>query len=96
MCFPSPVSQKAYDRINAKIADVSEALVNASMKKEVVEEKNIDGTVNFVIVSGDGTWKTRVHTCPIGVCTLIGAECDKLFDMEIMSSYCKGGNSYKG
>ncbi|GFU29427.1 hypothetical protein TNCV_2382711 [Trichonephila clavipes] len=36
---PNPVSQKAYDRINAKIADISEALANASMKKAAAEEK---------------------------------------------------------
>ncbi|GFX25746.1 uncharacterized protein TNCV_4337301 [Trichonephila clavipes] len=59
MCLPNPVSQKAYDRINAKIADISEALANASMKKAAAEEKIIDGTVNSVVVSGDGTWKTR-------------------------------------
>ncbi|GFT38979.1 uncharacterized protein TNCV_3141821 [Trichonephila clavipes] len=52
---PNPVSQKAYDRINAKIADISEALANASMKKAAAEEKIIDGTVNSVVVSGDGT-----------------------------------------
>ncbi|GFU23168.1 hypothetical protein TNCV_3516041 [Trichonephila clavipes] len=68
------VSQKAYDRINAKIADISEALANASMKKAAAEEKIIDGTVNSVVVSGDGTWKTRGHTSLIGVCALIGAE----------------------
>ncbi|GFU19323.1 hypothetical protein TNCV_3032451 [Trichonephila clavipes] len=60
MCLPNPVSQKAYDRINAKIADISEALANASMKKAAAEEKIIDRTVNSVVVSGDGTWKTRV------------------------------------
>ncbi|GFW06159.1 uncharacterized protein TNCV_36351 [Trichonephila clavipes] len=65
------VSQKTYDRINAKIADVSEALANASMKKATAEEKIIDGTVISVVVSGDGTWKTRGHTSLIGECTLI-------------------------
>ncbi|GFX55121.1 uncharacterized protein TNCV_1155821 [Trichonephila clavipes] len=90
------VSQKAYDRINAKIADISEALANASMKKAAAEEKNIDGTVNSVVVSGDGTWKTRGHTSLIGVCALIGADCRKVLDMEVMSSYCKGCDSYKG
>ncbi|GFW79342.1 uncharacterized protein TNCV_2477491 [Trichonephila clavipes] len=40
------VCQKAYDRINAKKADISEALANASMKKAAAEEKIIDGTVN--------------------------------------------------
>ncbi|GFV27222.1 uncharacterized protein TNCV_935461 [Trichonephila clavipes] len=96
MCLPNPVSQKAYDRINAKIADISEALANASMKKAAAEEKNIDGTVNSVVVSGDGTWKTRGHTSLIGVCALIGADCGKVLDMEVMSSYCKGCDSYKG
>ncbi|GFU39128.1 uncharacterized protein TNCV_4958631 [Trichonephila clavipes] len=97
MCLPNPVSQKAYDRINAKIADISEALANASMKKAAAEEKKIiDGTVNSVVVSGDGTWKTRGHTSLIGVCALIGADCGKVLDMEVMSSYCKGCDSYKG
>ncbi|GFY32892.1 uncharacterized protein TNCV_4025161 [Trichonephila clavipes] len=96
MCLPNPVSQKAYDRINAKIADISEALANASMKKAAAEERIIDGTVNSVVVSGDGTWKTRGHTSLIGVCALIGADCGKVLDMEVMSSYCKGCDSYKG
>ncbi|GFX88628.1 uncharacterized protein TNCV_2660391 [Trichonephila clavipes] len=95
MCLPNPVSQKAYDRINEKIADISEALANASMKKAAAEEKIIDGTVNSVVVSGDGTWKTRGHTSLIGVCALIGADCGKVLDMEVMSSYCKGCDSYK-
>ncbi|GFY23602.1 uncharacterized protein TNCV_1039011 [Trichonephila clavipes] len=32
----------------------------------------------------------------IGVCALIGADCGKVLDMEVMSSYCKGCDSYKG
>ncbi|GFS81520.1 uncharacterized protein TNCV_3435781 [Trichonephila clavipes] len=47
-------------------------------------------------VSGDGTWKTRGHTSLIGVCALIGADCGKVLDMEVMSSYCQGCDSYKG
>ncbi|GFV55570.1 uncharacterized protein TNCV_1820571 [Trichonephila clavipes] len=90
MCLPNPMSQKAYDRINAKIADISEALANASMKKAAAEEKIIDRTVNSVVVNGDGTWKTRGHTSLIGVCALIGADCGNVLDMEVMSSYCKG------
>ncbi|GFW26173.1 uncharacterized protein TNCV_3396691 [Trichonephila clavipes] len=96
MCLPNPVSQKAYDIINAKIADISEALANASMKKAAAEEKIIDGTLNSVVVSGDGTWKTHGHTSLIGVCALIGADCGKVIDMEVMSSYYKGCDSYKG
>ncbi|GFW63428.1 uncharacterized protein TNCV_400941 [Trichonephila clavipes] len=96
MCLPNLVSQKAYDRINAKIADISEALANASMKKAAAEDKIIDGTVNSDVVSGDGTWKTREHTSLIGVCALIGAECGKVLDMEVVSSYCKECDSDKG
>ncbi|GFX29042.1 uncharacterized protein TNCV_3030841 [Trichonephila clavipes] len=96
VCAEFQVSQKAYDRINAKIADISEALANVSMKKAAAEEKIIDGTVNSVVVSGDGTWKTRGHTSLIGVCALIGADCGKVLDIEVMSSYCKGCDPYKG
>ncbi|GFV21613.1 uncharacterized protein TNCV_3337141 [Trichonephila clavipes] len=95
MCLPNPVSQKAYDRKNPKIADISEALANASMKKAAAEKKIIDRTVNSVVVNGDGTWKTRGHTSLIGVCALIGADCGKVLDMEVMSSYCKGCDSDK-
>ncbi|GFX30305.1 uncharacterized protein TNCV_1964121 [Trichonephila clavipes] len=95
MCLPKPVSQKAYGRINAKIADVSEALAKASMKKAVAEE-NINGTVNYVVLSGDGTWKARGHTSLIGVCTLIEADCGKVLDMKVMFSYCKECDSYRG
>ncbi|GFV85959.1 hypothetical protein TNCV_203391 [Trichonephila clavipes] len=50
-----PESQKFYDKIN-KIADVSKALINASMKKAAAEEKDIDCTVKSVVggVNGDG------------------------------------------
>ncbi|GFY62239.1 uncharacterized protein TNIN_35571 [Trichonephila inaurata madagascariensis] len=91
MCLPNPVYQKAHDKINAKIDDVSEALANTSMKKAAAEEKIIHGTVNSVVVSGDGTWKTGGHTSLIGVCTLIGARLGSSRH-GVMSSYC----SYKG
>ncbi|GFY57575.1 uncharacterized protein TNIN_327621 [Trichonephila inaurata madagascariensis] len=94
MCLPNPVYQKAYDKINAKIADVSEALGNASMKKAAAEETIIHDTLNSVLISGDGNWKTCGHTSLIGVCTLIGARL-RVLDM-IISSYCKGCDSYKG
>ncbi|GFY68752.1 hypothetical protein TNIN_298211 [Trichonephila inaurata madagascariensis] len=67
MCLPNPVCQKAYDKINAKITAVSEVLANASMKKTAAEGKIIDGTVNSVVVSRDGTRKTWKHTSLIRV-----------------------------
>ncbi|GFT06037.1 hypothetical protein TNCV_1594701 [Trichonephila clavipes] len=50
----------------------------------------------FEKISGGGTWKTRGQISLIGICALIGAECGKVLDMEVMSSYCKGCDSYKG
>ncbi|GFV21797.1 uncharacterized protein TNCV_4979331 [Trichonephila clavipes] len=96
MCLPNPVSQKAYDRINAKIADISEALANASMKKAAAEEKIIDGTVNSVVVSGDGTWKTCGHTSLIGVCALIGADCGKFSTWKSCPLIAKDVTPIKG
>ncbi|GFV73617.1 uncharacterized protein TNCV_1269971 [Trichonephila clavipes] len=90
------VYQKAYDRINAKKVDISEVISNASIKKAAAEENNIDYNVNSVVASGDGTWKTRGHLSLIGVCALIAADCGNVLDMEIISSYCKGCDSYKG
>ncbi|GFW43956.1 uncharacterized protein TNCV_231951 [Trichonephila clavipes] len=85
MSLPKPVSQMAYDRINIRIADECETLENASMSYAALEEKILDGTRNCIAVSGNGTWKTRGHTSLIGVCTLIGAECGEVLDIEIMS-----------
>ncbi|GFV53168.1 uncharacterized protein TNCV_3705391 [Trichonephila clavipes] len=96
MSLPKPVSQKAYDSINIRIADECETLANASMSDVALEEKIRDGTRNCIAVSGDGTWKTRGHTSLVGVCTLIGAECGKVLDIEIMSSFCKVCDSFKG
>ncbi|GFW30968.1 uncharacterized protein TNCV_2940681 [Trichonephila clavipes] len=95
MSLPKPVSQKAYDSINIRIADECETLANASMSDAALEEKILDGTRNCIAVSGDGTWKTRGHTSLVGVVTLIGAECGKVLDIEIMSSFCKVCDSFK-
>ncbi|GFT62361.1 hypothetical protein NPIL_589321 [Nephila pilipes] len=67
-----PVSQKAYDIINSKMVNVSEALTNASMTKTETEKKIIDSTANSIAISCDGTWKTRDHICLVVVCALIG------------------------
>ncbi|GFU43978.1 uncharacterized protein TNCV_1878541 [Trichonephila clavipes] len=76
--------------------DECETLANASKSEAALEEKILDGTRNCIAVSGDGTWKTRGHTTLVGVCTLIGVECGKVLDIEIMSSFCKVCESFKG
>ncbi|GFT50937.1 uncharacterized protein TNCV_1195381 [Trichonephila clavipes] len=66
-----------------------------SMKMAAVKEYS-SSPDNLLTVSGDGTWKTRGHSSLIGVCTVIGAETGKVLDREVLSSFCKGCDSYKG
>ncbi|GFS90282.1 hypothetical protein NPIL_142141 [Nephila pilipes] len=60
----------------SKIAHVNEALTNASMKKAASEEIKIDATTNSIVVSCDGTWKTRGHAYLVDVRSLVGADCE--------------------
>ncbi|GFV52661.1 hypothetical protein TNCV_2873321 [Trichonephila clavipes] len=66
-----------------------------SMKRAAVEE-NSSSPDNPLTVSGDGTRKTRGHSSLIGVCTVIGAGTVKVLDMEVLFSFCKRRDSYKG
>ncbi|GFV59338.1 uncharacterized protein TNCV_942271 [Trichonephila clavipes] len=95
MSLPNPVEQKSYDVINNKLSRVMKEVAEESMKRAAVEE-NSSSPDNLLTVSGDGTWKTRGHSSLIGVCTVIGAETGKVLDREVLSSFCKGCDSYKG
>ncbi|GFS82411.1 uncharacterized protein TNCV_1212931 [Trichonephila clavipes] len=95
MSLPNPVEQKSYDVINNKLSLVMKEVTEESMKRAAVEE-NSSSPDNLLTVSGDGTWKTRGHSSLIGVCTVIGAETCKVLDREVLSSFCKGCDSYKG
>lgn len=96
MCLPKPITQKAYDSINVRIADAGEKIANASMVEASASEKILKKSSKSISVSGDGTWKTRGHSSLVGVCTVVGAESGKAIDVEVMSSFCKGCSSYKG
>ncbi|GFY17543.1 uncharacterized protein TNCV_3518981 [Trichonephila clavipes] len=95
MSLPNPVEQKSYDVINNKLSRVVKEVAEESMKRAAVEE-NSSSPDNLLTVSGDGTWKTRGHSSLTGVCTVIGAETGKVLDREVLSSFCKGCDSYKG
>ncbi|GFW56718.1 uncharacterized protein TNCV_4067981 [Trichonephila clavipes] len=95
MSLPNPVEQKSYDVITNKLSRVMKEVAEESMKRAAVEE-NSSSPDNLLTVSGDGTWKTRGHSSLIGVCTVIGAETGKVLDREVLSSFCKGCDSYKG
>ncbi|GFU64092.1 uncharacterized protein TNCV_481761 [Trichonephila clavipes] len=66
-----------------------------SMKRAAVEE-NSSSPDNLSTVNGGGTWKTRGHSSLIGACNVIGAETGKVLDREVLSSFCKGCDRYKG
>ncbi|GBN83517.1 hypothetical protein AVEN_266038-1 [Araneus ventricosus] len=85
MALPAPVSQKSYDKINDKIPRATTVVANSCMKK-AAEEELLTGSSD-IMVSGDGTWKTRGHSSLVGVCTVIGAESEKVIDIDVMSSY---------
>ncbi|GFW14799.1 uncharacterized protein TNCV_1562621 [Trichonephila clavipes] len=65
-----------------------------NMKRAAVEE-NSSSPDNLLTVSGDGTWKTRVHTSLIGVCTVIGAETGRLPDSLIDKLANSYGNAFR-
>ncbi|GBO37262.1 hypothetical protein AVEN_261937-1 [Araneus ventricosus] len=81
MALPAPVSQKSYDKINDKILRATTVVANSCMKK-AAEEELLTGSSD-IMVSGDGTWKTRGHSSLAGVCTVIGAESGKVIDIDL-------------
>lgn len=66
--FYPPVSQYAYDKINAKINFGSKAVVLESMNTATEEEVKASDS-RYLTISEDGSWKTRGHTSQIGVYT---------------------------
>lgn len=65
------------------------------MMNAAKEEVSATGSEE-ICISGDGTWKTRGHTSRIGVCSVIGDVTGKVLDIEVLSSYCKGCDQWKG
>ncbi|GBM80035.1 hypothetical protein AVEN_202545-1 [Araneus ventricosus] len=88
MALPAPVSQKSYDKIDDKILRATTVADNSSMKKAAEEEELSIGSSD-IMVSGDGTWKSRGHSSLVGVCTVIGAESGMVNDLDVMSFCCK-------
>ncbi|GFX07015.1 uncharacterized protein TNCV_1556181 [Trichonephila clavipes] len=95
MSLPNPVEQKSYDVINNKLSRVMKEVAEESMKRAAVEE-NSSSPNNFLTVCGYCTLETRGISSLIGVYTVIGSETGKVWNREVMSSFCKGCDSYKG
>ncbi|GFY30334.1 uncharacterized protein TNCV_4065841 [Trichonephila clavipes] len=94
MKFAPPVAEKSYNNIINKLQLCSKEVAEASMQSAALEEVTL---TNFsdTIISGDGTWKTRGCSSRVGVCAVIGDKTGKCIDAEVMSSFCKGCDSWK-
>ncbi|GFW80446.1 uncharacterized protein TNCV_2415481 [Trichonephila clavipes] len=64
------------------------------MQSAALEEVTLTNSSD-IIISGDGTWKTRGYSSRVGVCVVIGDKTGKCIDAEVMSSFCKGCDSWK-
>lgn len=94
MDLPEPISAKSYNRIIKKLLSSSSTVAKDAMKCAAQEEITLTGTSD-IIVSGDGSWKTRGHTSRVGLCAVIGDKSGKVLDIEVLSSYCKACDVWK-
>ncbi|GFT74418.1 uncharacterized protein TNCV_539431 [Trichonephila clavipes] len=78
MDFPSPVAEKSYNNIINKLQLCSKEVAEASMQSAVLEEVTLTNSSD-IIISGDGTWKTRGHSSRVGVCAVIGDKNRKVY-----------------
>ncbi|GFX06670.1 uncharacterized protein TNCV_382661 [Trichonephila clavipes] len=92
MDFPPPVAKKSYNNIINKLQLCSKEVAEASMQSAALEEVTLTNSSD-IIISGDGTWKTREYSSRVGVCAVIGDKTGKCIDTEVMSSFCKGCDS---
>lgn len=94
MDLPQPVAVNSYNSMIKKLLVCAENVSTAFMKKAAVEEVELSESTD-IVVSGDGTWKTRGHSSRIGVCTVIGDKSGKVIDYEVLSSFCKECDYWK-
>ncbi|GFV62905.1 uncharacterized protein TNCV_3719111 [Trichonephila clavipes] len=94
MDFPPPVAEKSYNNIINKLQLCSKEVAEASMQSAALEEVTLTNSSD-IIISGDGTWKTRGYSSRVGVCAVIGDKTGKCIDVEVMSSICKGCDAWK-
>ncbi|GFX65550.1 uncharacterized protein TNCV_5082861 [Trichonephila clavipes] len=81
MDFPPPVAEKTYNNILNKLQLCSKEVAEASMQSAALEEVTFTNSSD-IIISGDGTWKTRGYSSRVGVCAVIGDKTRKCIDAE--------------
>lgn len=98
MDLPSPVKQTTYTLIVNRIMEATKLVAEDSMNRAANEEVELSSEPQKreISISADGTWKTRGYTSRYGIASVIGAECGKVIDVEVKSSYCKICRDKKG
>lgn len=101
MNMPPPVAQSTYNLVIGCLLKATKDVATEAMHKATLEEINeteetATNSKTDLTVSGDGTWMRRGHTSLYGVCTIIGANSGKILDVDVLSSFCQGCNSWKG
>ncbi|GFU57733.1 retrovirus-related Pol polyprotein from transposon RE1 [Trichonephila clavipes] len=90
----TPISSRTFKQKSVSLStmEADKEVAEASMQSAALEEVTL---TNFsdIIISGDGTWKTRGYFSRVGVCAVIGDKTGKCIDAEVMSSFCKGCDS---
>ncbi|GFU47888.1 hypothetical protein TNCV_4967011 [Trichonephila clavipes] len=72
----SSVAEKSYNNIINKLQLCSKEVAEASMQSAALEEVALTNPSD-IIISGDGTWKTRGYSSRVGVCAVIGDKTGK-------------------
>lgn len=95
MDLPAPVQQTSYERIQSHLIRAQKHVSTTSMKAAASLECKLTGSRD-ITCSGDGSWNTRGRTALNGVSSLIGAESNKVIDIDVRSKDCRGCLSWKG
>ena len=85
MNMPKPVTQNNYDKIAAKILNVTKTVAEETIRENITSDYNFVDTG----VSCDGAWQKRGSSSLNGVFTAISIDSGKVLDVEPMSRSCK-------
>ncbi|GFX63818.1 uncharacterized protein TNCV_5032871 [Trichonephila clavipes] len=94
MDFPPLVAEKSYNNIINKLQLCSKEVAEASMQSAALEEVTLTNSSD-IIISVEMEHGKPVAILLVLVCAVIGDKTGKCIDAEVMSSFCKGCDSWK-
>ncbi|GFU49589.1 hypothetical protein NPIL_48951 [Nephila pilipes] len=96
MDFPPSVIEKSFNNTVNTLQKYIKEVVEALMQKVALEEMTIaNSSVIIIIVVWDGQWNASIYSC-VNICTVIRGTTVKVTGAEMLYSYCKGCESWKG